>query len=345
MGLPSLSINPDARGAGMGNVGLTTSADAYSLFNNMSKMGFTEHTWGLAASYTPWMTALDVRDMSYSALTGYYAFVSEGGMRHALSGSLRYFRVGETLAFSSGLVTPVTVHPYELSVDLGYALRFTPQMSVGAALRYGISDYNVSYNGVISRAATLLGDLSFSYFRPVSLRGRDVTFSAAVAVNNIGGKLTHDGGKSYLFSPAVMRIGVGAEIEFSALHRLGLHLESSKFLVPTYPGNGTDEELAAYYAMNVAEGLFRSFGDAKGGSAEELKEVAWGIGLEYAYAERLYGRAGFFYQSPEKGTGSGLTLGAGVKYEMVTLDFSYLAATNPDSPLNNTLRIAVSLDF
>ena len=345
MGAPSLAILPDARSTAMGNIGLTTDADAYGLYHNMSKMGFLPNKWGLSATYTPWMSSFGVKGMSFSYLTGYYSFESKSGLRHSLAASLRYFRVGEALAFMTSSQAPVTIHPYEFAVDLGYALRLSPEWSVGAALRYAMSDYNTVAAGVAGKAATVLGDLSVSYRKAVVMGKYEGTVSAAVALNNIGGKLTHDGGKSYLFAPAIMRLGVGVETEFTALHKLGVHLEASKHMVPTFPGNGTTDELTAYYRQNFFEGLFGSFGDAKGGSLEEFKEVAWGIGLEYVYADRLFGRAGYFYQDPSKGTGSGLTIGAGVKYEWAEVDLSYLVASRPDSPLNNTLRIGVSFDF
>lgn len=345
MGLPSLTIHPDARSAAMGNTGLTTSADAYGIYHNMSKMGFLENTWGFSATYTPWMTSFGVKGMSFSYLTGYYSFESATGMRHSLAASARYFRVGETLAFMTNTMAPVTVHPYELAVDLGYALRLNRNWSVGAALRYAMSDYNTVSSGISGKAGTILGDVSVSYRRPFVAAARDMEVTAALALNNIGGKLTHDGGKSYLFSPAVMRLGVGLKTDFTALHKLGVHVEASKFLAPTFPGNGSSEELSKYYSMSVFEGLFGSFSDAKGGSAEEFNEVAWGLAVEYNYADRLFGRAGYYYQHASKGTGTGLTIGAGVKYEMVTVDVSYLLASKPDSPLNNTLRVGVTLDF
>lgn len=345
MGLPSLAILPDAHSTGMGNIGLTTDADAYGICHNMSKMGFLENRWGLSVSYTPWMASYGVKGMSFSILTGYYSFETKSGLRHSFSSSLRYFRVGEALAFMTNSRTPVTVHPFELSTDLGYALRLSPEWSVGIALRYGLSDYNVVSSGISGKASTMLGDVSVSYRKPLVISDKDATVSAAFAVNNIGGKLTHDGGKTYLFSPAIMRLGVGLKTDFSALHKFGVHVEANKYLAPTFPGNGTKEDLSRYYSQNVFEGLFGSFADSKGGSIEEFNEVAWGVGLEYNYADRLFGRAGYFYQHASKGTGAGLTLGAGVKYEMVTVDLSYLLATQPDSPLNNTLRVGVSLDF
>ena len=329
----------------MGNIGLTTGADAYGIYHNMSKMGFLTGRWGISAAYTPWMTSLNVKGMSFSYLTGYYSFEDKKGFRHSLSTSLRYFRVGETLAFVSGSLAPVTVHPYELAVDLGYALRLSEGWSVGAALRYAVSDYNTVSSGYTSKAATVLGDLSVTYAKKIVTGKYDSGVRAAIAFNNLGGKLTHDGGKSYLFSPAVMRLGVGWKTDFTAIHKASLHVEASKYLVPAFPANASADELGAYYGQNALEAIFHSFDDAKGGSAEEFREVSWGVGVEYNYADRLFARAGYFYQDPEKGTGSGFTLGAGVKYEMVTVDLSYLAASRPDSPLNNTLRVGFSLDF
>lgn len=343
----SLAVIHDARSAGMGEVGLTTSPDAFSIAHNMSKLSFTDRTWGISVAHVPWMTEL-VKDMNISSLVGYYSFEGHGGLRHSFSGSLKYFHIGSTQAIPKNGNPVTTIHPYEFAVDLGYSLRFYDNWSVGAAVRYLISDYNYAVNGVSSKAQTVMGDLSLSYVKPVNIAGAQSVVTAAVAVNNVGDKMTHDGGATYLFSPAVFRLGVGVSSDISMFHRLGIHVEMDKLLVPTYPSPDSpnyDKEVAAYYAQNAFRALFSSWNDAQGGASEEFKEVNFSIGAEYTYAERLTGRLGYRYQHPSKGMGQGVTFGVGLRYEMVQLDVSYFLATVARSPLNNTLRMTVGIDF
>ena len=69
--IPSLSIAPDARGGGMGDVGAATSADVYSQYWNPSKYATMEEKGGIAVSYTPWLRDI-VNDIYLAYLVGYY---------------------------------------------------------------------------------------------------------------------------------------------------------------------------------------------------------------------------------------------------------------------------------
>ena len=57
-GVPFLLITPDARSAGMGELGVATSADVYSQQWNPAKYVFAERSQGLGVSYTPYLSKL-----------------------------------------------------------------------------------------------------------------------------------------------------------------------------------------------------------------------------------------------------------------------------------------------
>ncbi len=345
VGLPALSVSPDARSTGMGNVAVATNADAFGICHNMSKMGFISNTWGISLSYTPWMPDL-FKDMNISYLSGYYSFEDATGLRHTLSGSLRYFNIGKAITFPNGVANPVPVHPYEFGADIGYALRMHPYWSAGVALRYGVSDYNFSVNQVTSKAQTILCDLSLTYRAPVNIANHNAMVQAAIATNNIGGKLTHDDGKTYLFSPAVFRVGVGVDTQISSIHQLGVYTEATKLMVPIFPiGTGGQKDKEKYYSQSILKALFGSWGDNPRGFIGELKEMSFAMGAEYTYAERLTARVGYHFQNAMSGTNGGLSMGAGIVYEFVKFDVSYFLADRPNSPLNNTLRLTVTLSF
>jgi hypothetical protein len=56
-------------------------------------------------------------------------------------------------------------------------------------------------------------------------------------------------------------------------------------------------------------------------------------------------RAGYFYQNPNKGGLHYFTLGTGLRYDAFAFDFSYIAASQQNSPLANTLRFTLMLNF
>ncbi len=69
-GVPFLLITPDARAAGMGELGVATSADAFSQQWNPAKYVFTDSNSGLGISYTPYLSHL-VDDIFLGNLTNY----------------------------------------------------------------------------------------------------------------------------------------------------------------------------------------------------------------------------------------------------------------------------------
>jgi hypothetical protein len=107
-------------------------------------------------------------------------------------------------------------------------------------------------------------------------------------------------------------------------------------LIQTYP-----------YNKSVMSGLFSSFGDAPDGFKEELQEVMLSLGAEYSYQNQFFARAGYFYESRYKGDRRFLTVGAGIKYSFVGVNFAYLVPSNNinRNPLSNTLRFSLLFDF
>ena len=80
----SQTIAPDARAAGMGDVGAATDPDVNSQYWNPAKYPFCISRAGVALNYTPWLRQL-VNDMDLAYLSGYYRI----GDYSAVSASLR----------------------------------------------------------------------------------------------------------------------------------------------------------------------------------------------------------------------------------------------------------------
>ena len=126
-GVPFLLITSDARAAGMGELGVASSPDAYSQQWNPSKYAFAERKVGIGVSYTPYLSKL-VNDIFLANLT-YYNKISERG---AWAASLKYFSLGdiELGKIPDDFINPYIESPNELTLDASYSLQLSEIMNL-----------------------------------------------------------------------------------------------------------------------------------------------------------------------------------------------------------------------
>ncbi|MDE6392308.1 MAG: type IX secretion system outer membrane channel protein PorV [Muribaculaceae bacterium] len=358
-GVTTLSITPDARGSGMGNLGAATDPDMNSQFWNPSKYAFAYSQGGLALSYTPWLRKI-VNDIFLADLSGYWKLGS--GDNQAISASFRYFSLGEvtTGGYEGDGVNAQTINPYEFAFDLGYSRKLSEKFSMGVVLRYILSDlsYQDTTTGEQFNAASAFSvDLS-GYFTTFPMIGRnECQFSWGFDISNIGTKVSNDNGVTNAFLPTNLRLGMNFMFPLADYHTLGIGLDLNKLLVPTKPrpkdfDMETQEGQDAYWeaydtwnSMSPITGIFKSFNDAPGGFKEELQEIQFSLGAEYNYNQQFFLRAGYNYEHPNKGGRSYFAFGAGFSLNVVQLDASYMLATAQNSPLDQTLRFTLSFDM
>ena len=359
-GVPFLLIAPDARAAGMGDMGVATSADAYSQQWNSSKYAFSETKSGFAVSYTPYLSKL-VNDIFLGNLT-YFNRIDN---RSAFAASLRYFSLGDIEFIDRPEDEPRIQKPNEFSLDASYALRLTDQFAMSVAMRYLRSDLRIQgVDGDISPASTFGVDIS-GYYQGEEEAYADFNgrWRAGFAIQNIGPKYKYDDGGIENFQPTNLRLGGGFDFIFDDYNKIAVTAEITKLLVPTPPvygyddidGSGTqatDGSEPTYIVegkdpdVSFLSGMFQSFGDAPDGFSEELKEFTWALGAEYVYQDSFAFRAGYFNESEDKGARKFLALGAGFKANVVNIDLSYLfSASKVQSPLENTLRFSLTFNI
>ncbi len=109
--------------------------------------------------------------------------------------------------------------------------------------------------------------------------------------------------------------------------------------------NRRSQAIQAYYDISPITGIFKSFNDAPGGMKEELREIMWSVGAEYAYDNKFFVRGGYFYENPNKGNRQYFSVGAGFKLTAFQMDVGYLISTVPSNPLDQTLRFSLSFDM
>ena len=358
-GVTSLTIAPDSRAGALGDVGVATEADVNSQYWNPAKYPFTISPAGVSLAYTPWLRQL-VSDIDLANLTGYYRI----GDYQAVSGSLTYFSLGDVIDIANNY----TIRPYEMAVDFAYSRMLSETFSASVGLRFIYSDLQYNYDDEVTPGSAFAADISLFHSGYVFLGQRECMFNWGLNASNIGSKISFDGGNTNQFIPTNLRLGAALKVPVDEYNSFTLTADANKLMVPTKPTYrqfldeefGADFEDASYsYAseyqswldakgyndISPIAGIFKSFHDAPGGMEEELREIYWGAGLEYGYNDQFFHRAGYHYENEYKGNRKYVTVGAGFKMSVFSLDAAYLVSTSQSNPLDQTLRFTVAFDM
>jgi hypothetical protein len=350
--MPILIVAPDARAGGLGDIGVATSPTANAQNWNAAKYTFIESEGGAGISYIPWLRNVGASNINLLYLTGYYKFDN----KNSIAAGLRYFSVGSLEFRNSANQYLQTSNPNEWALDFSYARLLGENFSMSLTARFLRSDLAGGYRddrNVRSKPANAIAaDLGLYYNKPIFIGAKTGTLAIGAAITNIGSKMTYsptgDDERSY-FLPTTLRIGTELLTNLNYYHDLAFGLELSKYLIPTPPVRdnttgavvqGKDDN------VGILKGLVQSFYDAPGGFSEEMQEIMFGISAEYTYARQFMLRAGYYYDY--KGVNRKyFTIGAGLRYQMFTLDLAYLIPTVSgfSNPLANTIRMTLSVDF
>lgn len=349
VGVPSLTIAPDARGGSMGDVGAATDPDIYSQYWNPAKYAFGYSKAGIGLSYTPWLrTLIDDIDLAY--LAGYYKLGDSD--RQAIGASLRYFSLGliQITDYNNQLLNETS--PYEMSLDLSYSLKFSESFSGGVAFRYIYSDLGAGVKEDFTPGSAFAADIAGYYNKYVILGSSECLLGLGFNISNIGNKISYDQGNTSTFIPTNLRIGGSLLMPLDDYNTMAFNLDMNKYLIPSSPYGRTydsdderEDAIQEYENMSPISAIFKSFTDAPNGAKEELEEIMWSAGAEYAYDQQFFIRGGYFYESPNKGNRQYFSVGAGFKLKVFQMDVAYLISTVPSNPLDQTLRFSLSFDM
>jgi hypothetical protein len=351
-GVTSLAIAPDARGGGLGDVGAATDPDVNSQYWNPAKYPFTISRSGVSLNYTPWLRQI-VSDIDLANVTGYYRI----GNYDALSGSLRYFSLGEVTV----LGTEDILKPYEMAVDVAYSRMLSETFSAAVALRFIYSNMG-QLDDDLTPGSAFAADLAMYHNGYLNLGNRECQLGWGLNINNIGSKISYDEGTTSEFIPTNLRLGASLMIPIDEYNTFSISADANKLLVPTRPTmdqyikeTGADEQDFSgytswlmdegYYNISPISGIFKSFSDAPNGFKEEMQEIQWSAGLEYAYNNQFFLRAGYHYEHPNKGNRKYYTLGAGFKMNVFSIDAGYIISASQSNPLDQTLRFSLAFDM
>ena len=343
-GVTSLAIAPDARAGSMGDMGVATDADANSQYWNCAKYPWNIARAGVSASYTPWLRKI-VTGINLANVSGFYRI----GDYSAVSASFRYFGMGEV----STTEGDYSFSPYEMTIDVAYSRMLTRTFSMGVALRFILSNMNYDPAQEAATGKAFAADISMYRQGYFMIGNRECSMSWGLSLNNIGSKINMGNSTYAEFLPATLRLGVNMTVPINEYNRFSFGAEVYKLCIPTKPVQGEEESgedyqkrlEEDYYSVSSIAGVFKSFGDAPGGFAEEFQELRWSFGAEYTYNDRFMLRAGYHYESPHKGNRQYFTVGAGLHLSVFTVDAAYCIATAQGNPLDQTMRFSLGFDL
>lgn len=344
--VPFLLIAPDSRAGAMGDAGVATFPDIYSMHWNPAKYAFIEGDGGVGISYSPWLRTL-VPDINIAYLAGYYRIDD----KQVVSSSLLYSSLGDIPFTDDWGNVERNFNPNEFAFDAAYSRMLTDHFSGGIAFRFIYSNLTGGFpaGGTETKPGmSIASDISFYYTNNISLGSKDAVISAGTNISNIGAKISYTDENDPDFIPTNFRLGPALNIELDRYNEIAFAIDFNKLLVPTPPLYDPDTgEIIAGKDPNVAVPLaiFQSFADAPGGFKEELNEISYSFGAEYWYNKQFAIRAGYFHEHASKGNRKYFTAGAGFKMSVFALDFSYLMPLVNNHPLARTLRFSLSFDF
>jgi hypothetical protein len=359
--VPFLTITPDSRRAGMGDAGVASSPDANSVYWNAASLAFAEKNAGIATSYAPWLRSL-VPGISYNYLAGYGRI----NKRSVIGGSFRFFSFGE-INFTDDVGNPLgKFNPSEYALDVCYATQLSKHWAIGTTLKYINSNLAGTrpLNGITPKVGRSgAGDLSAIYNGKTKMKvkgeKKDLKYSVGINLQNLGAKITYSDKTNREYLPAMFKIGTAWSYDIDEFNSITAMFDLNKLMAPT-PGvnilkgfNGSDsmdiDNNVVYERTKsddpVITAALKSFADAPGGFAEEMKEWNYSLGFEYIYAKQFMLRGGYFHEPETKGNRKYMTFGFGIRYKLFGLDAAYLVPFVQRHPLQNQLRFSLLFDL
>ncbi|WP_421873254.1 type IX secretion system outer membrane channel protein PorV [Marinoscillum sp.] len=354
--VPFVGFAPDSRGAAMGDAGVASSPDAYSVHWNNAKLAFIEDDLGFSFSYSPWLGNI-VDDMSLNYLT----FYKKIDRIQTIGASVRYFDLGEIQLTDANAEPLGLENPREAAFDATYSRKLSENIGLGATIRYIWSNLSGNITGAPdAKAGTSVAiDLGFYYNKELVFNGKNSELSFGAHLSNFGQKVTYSNDSNEDFIPTNLRLGGGFKTNIDPYNSITLLLDFNKLLVPTPPFYQLDENGEVVNDANgnpvilrgkdpnrpLLSGAFGSFTDAPNGFSEEIQEIMISTGVEYKYRDVFAVRAGYFHEHKNKGDRKYFTAGLGFKYQVFAIDFSYLVPRDNNHPLGDTLRLSFVFSF
>ena len=218
---PFLLIIPDARSGAMGDIGVATSADAFSLFHNPAKMAFSNRQVRAGITYSPWL-----RNLTDDIFTGTVSYMNRFSENAAWGADFKYFSLGQIDLTDSGGNPTGIINPNEFVFTGSYALKLSETFSMGVSLKYLRS--NLAFTGTTSTLQPINSfgvDVSGYYQSEEENYGTfNGRYRFGFNVANIGPKVSYVPGEED-FIPTNLKIGGGFDFILDDYNTISTTLE------------------------------------------------------------------------------------------------------------------------
>lgn len=347
--VPFLQIEPDSRSTGMGNTGVAIADNASAIFWNPAGLAFQNQNQ-ISLTHANWLPAFNA-DLFYDYLVGTYHVEGIG----TIGGHITFLNLGEQTRTDETGLEVGRFNSFEISTGLSYGFRVSETFAVGTGIRYiysSLAEGTVSGQD-ISPGSTIALDLATLYkSNPFSIGSRQATFNAGFNISNIGPGMQYTDNAQKDPLPTIFRAGWAykMDLDSNGLNTITLSNDISKIMARN-ESTGSDPDNPEYESMGVFEALYNSWGSFERFNGTETvtiglgQQLMYGFGLEYWYDNLFALRTGYYYEHPENGNREFITLGAGLKYNIFGVDFSYLYTLEEDHPLANTIRLSLLINF
>lgn len=354
--VPFLTLVPDARSAGMGDVGAASQPDVHSQHWNAARYAFIEKRVGISLSFRPLLRKI-IPDINLYYLSAYCKI----DRRSTLSASVRYFSLGSIPNPGLSGASWGTYEPFEMAMDAAYSRKISDHFSMAAVARYIHSDLTGGQliSGEQSKPGrSVAADLGFYYENSFNKSSSACSYALGLNLTNLGTPISYTADAVKVPIPSNIRLGGRISRPIKEAHSLSVLIDANKLMVPTPPIMMEDFIGNSYVLYGKASpetiigGMIQSFYDAPGfllnnGSRspllEELNEIMISTGLEYTHNDVFSIRTGCFYEHESKGGRQYTTFGLAYKWKHLCLDLAYLLPIKgKESPLANSFSFTLS---
>ncbi len=351
-----LMIEPDSRAAGMGNTGVAVADNASAVFWNPAGLAFQKGL-SLSLTHANWLPEFKGAGLFYEHVNGRYSLPGLGtfGMH------ITYLNLGEHEGRDENNNPTGTFRSYDLAIGGSFARKINERFALGGGLRLIYSNLapNQSVGGgeVQTQPGVSFGiDLAGLYRMPeMDLGGVNTQLSFGFNLANMGPTISYTkpttgpngeqiGGQEDPI-PTNLRFGWSARFNLDQYNRLTLAMDFNKQLIDRDSTSVTPFYKAIFSSWKTIRVNTGTPEDPRYQELSPFEQLTIGVGSEYWYNDLFALRAGYFYENPYNGNRRFLTFGAGIRYNIIGVDFSYLYALEEKHPLSNTMRFSLLLDF
>ncbi len=340
--VPFLMIAPDARAGGMGEVGTAIADDVNAVYWNPGGLAFLDYfDYGytfddeetktpfrqVALSFSPWLPQFNA-DLYYSYGTIAQHFEELDG---TVAFNLIFMNLGEFQRTLENSQKAGTFISNEFSIGFSYGTIIAPDLGFGFQLRYIQSNLTPTGGGVGGgeSGTGISGGFDVGLlWKPSDLQvlGLDMEDRLALGVNlqNVGPKMTYVNEADPL--PTNLKLGIAYDVVNDEFNKWTFAFDYTKLLV-NRTRNGSDPIPLSFV------------------SSWENKAMEFAMGTEYWYEDVIALRAGYFTEPDNAGARKFWNFGAGVRYDIFQVDFSYINTIEENHPLANTLRFSLLADW